>query len=155
MKYSVNGNHLNTHIVNMCCCNAINRVLITPFFCAAICSSIRCAAIWYTIRSSIAAATVVVVVVVALKCNEQNEQDVYVIYNIGRNSRKIVNRQLLPIQKHWISLSHKKTTLFGSVGCGWKAESSRYLCEFVNFSYARCFALLSSLFDTSNTKSDI
>lgn len=30
MKYSVNGNHLNTHIVNMCCCNAINRVLITP-----------------------------------------------------------------------------------------------------------------------------
>ena len=31
MKYSVNGNHLNTHIVNMCCCSAINRVLITPF----------------------------------------------------------------------------------------------------------------------------
>lgn len=29
MKYSVKGNHLNTHIVNMCCCNAINRVLIT------------------------------------------------------------------------------------------------------------------------------
>lgn len=37
MKYSVNGNHLNTHIVNMCCCNAINRVLITALFSALAC----------------------------------------------------------------------------------------------------------------------
>lgn len=104
MKYSVNGNHLNTHIVNMCCCNAINRVLITPFFSMSLAhfvSSIHSFQLTISLFRSLYCCCLPFRYAgfqTAFECNEE-KRDVHVcvcvmLHNIGRNRAQTSNRQL-------------------------------------------------------------
>lgn len=130
MKYSVNGNHLNTHIVNMCCCNAINRVLITALilsFATATC--LRSHSIWRLNLNSSGSSSRM----------PSREMLFFVCFcmcdvTIGRNSTETSNRQLLfpftpPELVNIELLNHKREQCVS-----WLQSSNRkYLCEFVNF----------------------
>lgn len=110
MKYSVNGNHLNTHIVNMCCCNAINRVLITParlfFFC--VFDGDMAFQRWRSVS---------------------NAMKTYYVTQIGRNTLKTTNRQLFDMSIELPNVTKERCSK--REWCAPRLQSTtKYLCEF-------------------------
>lgn len=140
MKYSVNGNHLNTHIVNMCCCNAINRVLITParlFFFVCVCVRMCCPA---SCTMSVFDGDMAF----QRWRSVSNAMKTYYVTQIGRNTLKTTNRQLFDMSIELPNVTKErcsKREWCAPVLHGCKAQRNIYVnfVEFFFFIFTRYY----------------